>query len=91
MPVLTLRMWFIGLTLCAFSAGLNTFFNFRFPAPQVVPLVLLLVSYPIGKIAAYVLPITTYHLPPWLGSYEFGFNPGPWNIKEVCHLDYAFP
>ncbi|KAF8577241.1 OPT superfamily oligopeptide transporter [Ramaria rubella] len=85
MPVLTFRMWSIGLTLCALSAGLNTFFNFRFPAPTIVPLLLLLIAYPMGKIAAYVLPITRYRLPPWLGSHEISFNPGPWNIKEhVC-------
>jgi OPT oligopeptide transporter protein len=86
MPVLTFRMWAIGLTLCTMSAGLNTFFNFRFPAPYIVPLVLLLVSYPIGKIAAYALPITRYRLPSWLGSHDVSFNPGPWNIKEVCTI-----
>ena len=83
MPVLTFRMWTIGLTLCVLSAGLNTFFNFRFPAPSIAPLVLLLISYPIGKLAAHVLPITKYRLPYWLGSHEVSFNPGPWNIKEV--------
>jgi OPT family oligopeptide transporter len=40
------------------------------------------VSYPIGKFCAFVLPITTYRLPRWLGGTEFSLNPGPWNIKE---------
>jgi len=49
--------------------SLNVFFNFRAPAPSVVPLVLLLISYPFGKFLAFTMPITTYripipHLPP---------------------------
>ena len=49
---------------------------------MVVPLALLLISYPVGKFFAFCLPITTYRLPRWLGSAEFSLNPGPWNIKE---------
>ncbi|KAF8526011.1 OPT oligopeptide transporter [Hysterangium stoloniferum] len=85
MPTLTLRMWVIGLVLCIVAASMNVFFNFRSPAPSVIPLVLLLLSYPIGKLAAYSLPIVTYSIPfpkrlggPW----ELSLNPGPWNIKE---------
>ncbi|KAF8891861.1 oligopeptide transporter [Infundibulicybe gibba] len=63
MPALTLRMWFIGLSLCMVSSGLNVFFNFRSPAPSVVPLALLLISYPFGKLLAFTLPITTYRIP----------------------------
>ncbi|KAJ7189563.1 OPT oligopeptide transporter protein-domain-containing protein [Mycena pura] len=78
MPTLTFRMWFVGLFLCTLSSSLNVFFNFRSPAPTVVPLALLLIAYPIGKFLAYVLPITTYRF----RSFEFSLNPGPWNIKE---------
>ncbi|KAF8130488.1 hypothetical protein K438DRAFT_1419790, partial [Mycena galopus ATCC 62051] len=46
MPALTLRMWFVGLFLCTISSSLNVFFNFRQPAPAVVPLALLLITYP---------------------------------------------
>ncbi|KAG6332224.1 hypothetical protein ID866_6863 [Astraeus odoratus] len=82
MPVMTLRMWVIGLMLCMIGGSMNVFFNFRAPAPSVTPLVLLIISYPIGKFFAFVLPITTYRLPWWLGGFEFSLNPGPWNIKE---------
>ncbi|KZT27098.1 oligopeptide transporter [Neolentinus lepideus HHB14362 ss-1] len=82
MPAMTIRMWIVGLALCMVGGAMNVFFNFRYPAPTVVPMVLLLVSYPIGKLLAFSLPITTYRLPRWLGSYEFSLNPGPWNIKE---------
>lgn len=40
------------------------------------------VAYPLGKFAAWILPIDTYKLPLWLGGREFSFNPGPFNIKE---------
>ncbi|KAG6920129.1 hypothetical protein DXG01_004895 [Tephrocybe rancida] len=63
MPALTIRMWFVGLILCMISSGLNVFFNFRSPAPTVVPLALLLISYPFGKFLAFTLPITTYRIP----------------------------
>ncbi|KAF5380630.1 hypothetical protein D9615_004759 [Tricholomella constricta] len=63
MPALTIRMWFVGLLLCMISSALNVFFNFRSPAPTVVPLALLLISYPFGKFLAFTLPITTYRIP----------------------------
>ncbi|KAF8549183.1 OPT superfamily oligopeptide transporter [Imleria badia] len=82
MPVMTLRMWVIGLILSLIGGSLNVFFNFRQPAPSVSPLALLIISYPVGKLLAFILPITTYRLPRWLGGLEFSLNPGPWNIKE---------
>lgn len=39
----TLRMWVIGLFLCVIASAMNVFFNFRSPAPTVIPLVLLCV------------------------------------------------
>ncbi|KIL55880.1 hypothetical protein M378DRAFT_188634 [Amanita muscaria Koide BX008] len=63
MPAMTIRMWLVGLLLCMASSALNVFFNFRSPAPMVVPIVLLLISYPIGKFLAFTLPITTYRIP----------------------------
>lgn len=42
---------------------MNVFFNFRSPAPAVVPLALLLISYPFGKFLAFTLPIKTYRVP----------------------------
>ena len=63
-------------------SSLNIFFNFRQPAPIVVPIVLLLVAHPLGKFLSYSLPITVYRLPRVLGGAQFSLNPGPWNIKE---------
>ncbi|KDR75502.1 hypothetical protein GALMADRAFT_140147 [Galerina marginata CBS 339.88] len=67
MPAMTIRMWFVGLLLCMTSSALNVFFNFRNPAPTIVPLALLLISYPFGKFLAFTLPITAYRIPlPYL-------------------------
>ena len=60
MPGLTFRTWVIGLVLCMIGSGLNIFFNFRQPDPQAIPLVLVLISYPIGKLAAYSLLIMPF-------------------------------
>jgi OPT family oligopeptide transporter len=62
--------------------GANTFFSFRTPAPYISAMIIQVVVYPIGKFAAWALPIRTWTLPRWLGSVQFSFNPGPFNIKE---------
>ncbi|KAI5988201.1 OPT oligopeptide transporter protein-domain-containing protein [Pisolithus albus] len=82
MPVMTLRMWIIGLLLCTVGGSMSLFFNFRQPALNISPLAVVIISFPLGKLFAFALPISTYHVPRWLGSFEFSLNPGPWNIKE---------
>ncbi|KAK8865665.1 OPT family small oligopeptide transporter [Kwoniella newhampshirensis] len=82
MPALTLRAWVLGLFFTVIASGANTFFHFRQPAPYITPLIVQVVSYPAGKLAAWALPITTYNLPRLLGGGDFSFNPGPFNIKE---------
>ena len=42
------------------GSGMNVFFNFRQPAPQIILLILVLISYPIGKLAAYSLLIMPF-------------------------------
>ena len=82
MPTTTFRMWFLGLTLVLIGACLNLFFSFRYPAPQIVPSVVLLIAYPLGKTLAYVLPARKWVLPQILGGGKFTLNPGPFNVKE---------
>ena len=41
MPAMTFRSWFVGIVLCILASGLNIFFNFRYPAPYIAPLILL--------------------------------------------------
>lgn len=82
MPTLTFRMWFSGIFLCIVGCCLNTFFNFRYPSPYLMPVVILLLAHPLGKACAQFLPIRTWQLPKWLGAGRFTLNPGPFNVKE---------
>jgi len=45
MPVLTFRMWIIGIFLTVGSAAINTFFNFRNPQIYVISLPVLCVRF----------------------------------------------
>ncbi|WVQ65163.1 OPT family small oligopeptide transporter [Kwoniella botswanensis] len=82
MPALTFRAWVLGMLFVIIGSGINTFFHFRTPAPYLSPFIVQVVAYPVGKFAAWLLPITTWNLPRFLGGSEFTFNPGPFNIKE---------
>ncbi|KAG9050895.1 hypothetical protein FS837_001549 [Tulasnella sp. UAMH 9824] len=85
MPVMTIRAWVIGMTLCVFTAGMNAFLYLRWPAPVLAPAVVMLVSFPLGKLAALLLPIRYWAIPkqiPWIGGMEFSLNPSPFNVKE---------
>jgi OPT family oligopeptide transporter len=58
-----------------YCSSLNVFFNFRDPAPTVVPIALLLISYPFGKFLAFTLPIRVYRIPlPCLPRSIFPLN-----------------
>ena len=82
MPAMTFRMWFLGLTLVLVGAGLNLFFSFRYPAPSIMPSIVLLIAYPLGKTLSYILPTRNWVLPQILGGGKFTLNPGPFNVKE---------
>ncbi|GAA6042983.1 hypothetical protein JCM8097_003869 [Rhodosporidiobolus ruineniae] len=86
MPVLTIRSWGIGLLFSIVVSALNCFFNLRYPSPLLTPIITQVLSYPLGKFLAHVLPYTVWSTPRWLqrlgAGKEFSFNPGPFNIKE---------
>jgi hypothetical protein len=86
MPCLTFRAWFIGLLFVVLGAALNLFFSVRYPAPLITPLTLQILSYPIGKALARILPMATHKTPAFLRALgapaEWSLNPGPFNIKE---------
>jgi OPT family oligopeptide transporter len=82
MPTMTFRMWFLGLTLVFIGASLSAYFTFRYPAPFLLPSIVLLIAYPFGKALAFILPIRTWALPRILGGSKFTLNPGPFNVKE---------
>ncbi|KAG8900181.1 hypothetical protein FRC00_014071 [Tulasnella sp. 408] len=42
MPVMTIRAWVIGMTLCVFTSGMNAFLYLRWPAPVLAPAVVMM-------------------------------------------------
>ncbi|KAG0016843.1 hypothetical protein BGZ82_000928, partial [Podila clonocystis] len=69
MPVLTFRFWIMAVIFSIILSFFNQFFWFRTQPMTISTLVIQLLSYPLGKFLARVLPS--------------GFlNPGPFNVKE---------
>lgn len=78
LTVWTFRMWFLGILSCGVLAFLNTFFSYR-TQPLIISMITVQVAaLPIGKFMAKVLPMRKFKI----GSWEFSFNPGPFNMKE---------
>lgn len=86
MPVLTFRSWSIGILFSIVISALNTFFQLRYPAPLITPVITQILSYPLGKLLAHLLPYKTWDSPRFLRRFgapdEMSLNPGPFNIKE---------
>ncbi|CCM00338.1 uncharacterized protein FIBRA_02368 [Fibroporia radiculosa] len=78
MPVNTFRMWFLGIILSCVMAGVNHFFEERYPSVVISPLVVQLIALPLGKGMEWLLPTTRFKT---FGC-TWSFNPGPFNIKE---------
>ncbi|CAO3637700.1 unnamed protein product [Mucor hiemalis] len=70
LPVYTFRMWFLGIVFSCLLAFVNQFFWYRRNAMSLSPLVVQLVTFPIGKLLEKVIPRSKF------------FNPGPFNMKE---------
>ncbi|KAG9221094.1 hypothetical protein CCMSSC00406_0005467 [Pleurotus cornucopiae] len=73
-PSSTIRAWVIGLLFAVVMPGLNQFFYFRYPSVTVGGIVAQLLSFPIGRAWAKVMPNVTILGVP--------LNPGPFTIKE---------
>ena len=86
MPCLTFRSMFLGTLFTVAGAALNTYFQLRYPSPTVTPIVVQILSYPLGVALARLLPARVFRSSKWmirLGmDEEYSFNPGPFNIKE---------
>ncbi|KAJ9101471.1 hypothetical protein QFC19_005122 [Naganishia cerealis] len=70
MHVNTWRVWFLGLFWAIIMAGVNQFFFFRYPNIVIPAIIAQLLSFPMGKFLARVMPN------------KWGLNPGPFNVKE---------
>lgn len=77
-PCSTFRAWFLGLSLSVIGTAINALFSFRMPGISVTGFVVQLISYPLGKGLAKVLPARRFAI----GAWQFSFNPGPFSQKE---------
>ncbi|KAF8552645.1 small oligopeptide transporter, partial [Imleria badia] len=73
-PASTLRVWVLGLAFTILLSGLNQFFSFRYPSVTVSGFVAVLISLPMGRAWAAIVP-------NWR-IFGVSLNPGPFNIKE---------
>ncbi|KAL1916174.1 uncharacterized protein VTP21DRAFT_6178 [Calcarisporiella thermophila] len=80
MPCMTFRMWFIGLFFVVIFGFINQMFQFHYPPFLVSAMVVQLLSYPIGRFFAWVLPTQHFRIP--FSNATLTLNPGPFNIKE---------
>ncbi|RDW83806.1 uncharacterized protein DSM5745_04132 [Aspergillus mulundensis] len=76
-PVLTLRMFVLGIIFCIVVSGLNTLYTLRTPSITISASVVLLLAYPLGKLWEKTIPAWTVPLGPW----AFNLNPGSFNTK----------
>nr|AGA20380.1 oligopeptide transporter 9 [Phanerodontia chrysosporium] len=73
-PVNTLRAWILGILWAIVLPGVNQFFYFRYPTIAVGQVVPILVTFPIGRALARMIPEWTV--------FGLHLNPGPFTIKE---------
>lgn len=78
MPVMTFRVWFLGITSCMLLIFLNTFFIYRTQPLSISAILVQIAALPMGRFMASTLPTRNYNLLGW----SFTLNPGPFNIKE---------
>jgi hypothetical protein len=74
MPASTLRSWLIGIIWAVLIPGLNQLLFFRYPSVAVGPLIAQLLSFPVGRAWARLVP-------QWK-VFGISLNPGPFTIKE---------
>ncbi|PLW42849.1 hypothetical protein PCASD_07221 [Puccinia coronata f. sp. avenae] len=74
MPCLTFRAWVLGLFFVVVCGSLNMFFQLRYPAPFITPVIVQIISYPSGKLCATILPDRVYQLPGGEGMKRSGFK-----------------
>jgi hypothetical protein len=77
-PVATIRAWIIGLGFVILTAFVSQLFSVRQPTITLQPVVIQLLSFPVGKAAARWLPDVAITL----GGVRHSLNPGPFNKKE---------
>ena len=78
-PVLTFRMWVLGVLSCAVLSFLNQFFWYRKEPLTITAISAQIAVVPLGRLMAAALPERAF----FRGRrWEFTLNPGPFNVKE---------
>ncbi|XP_057814731.1 oligopeptide transporter 7 [Cryptomeria japonica] len=80
LPVLTFRMWVLGLLSCAGLSFLNQFFSYRVEPLTITSVSAQIAVLPLGRFMAATLPETKFKVPGT--KWKFCLNPGPFNVKE---------
>ncbi|KAG2148954.1 OPT oligopeptide transporter [Suillus clintonianus] len=73
-PTSTLRAWAMGFFWVLIIPGLNQFYFFRYPSVNITGIVAQLLSFPMGRLWAAVVPN--------ISIFGVRLNPGPFSIKE---------
>ncbi|KAA8913055.1 hypothetical protein TRICI_003303 [Trichomonascus ciferrii] len=79
LPANTLRMWTISVGLATLIAGVDAFFQMRYPSVSVSAIVAMLLAYPLGNLWYLIFPDWSLKLP---FGYSIELNPGRFNQKE---------
>ncbi|XP_010520948.1 PREDICTED: oligopeptide transporter 6 [Tarenaya hassleriana] len=79
LPVLTFRMWVLGIGACIVLSFVNQFFWYRTMPLSITGISAQIAVVPLGHLMARILPTRKY----FEGTrWEFSMNPGPFNVKE---------
>ncbi|MCO5569815.1 hypothetical protein L7F22_023529 [Adiantum nelumboides] len=79
-PVVTFRMWTLGLLSCIILSILNQFFWFRTEPLSITAVSAQIAVLPLGRFMAATLPTRRMRFPGT--NWHFTLNPGPFNMKE---------
>lgn len=85
-PLETLRAYILGLVWTCVGAGVNTFFNSRFPGISISSSVVQVLAISTAKILECILPDWGFTL----SGTRYSLNPGPYNFKEQMFTTIIF-
>lgn len=79
-PCLTFRTWVLGLVSCCLLSFVNEFFDLRQNGLFVSSVTAQIISLPLGRLMASVIPKKVFQVP--FVNWSFSLNPGPFTLKE---------
>lgn len=79
LPLLTFRMWVLGIASCVILSFVNQFFWYRTQPLTITSISAQIAVVPLGHLMARTLPKRLF----FEGTrFQFSLNPGPFNVKE---------